>query len=244
MKKNKAGLGLLIPNKMNIDGITFYRRKGQVIGRVSQTRQKRSNTLPQFIQRQRMRHTIALWQMLKYCNPMFTERGNAYQDFASIANRLPAVFVCEERHSISFLMPGIPVSNGTLAPVNQWLGEVNGNAALLTDLKPNEWHRGEELWLYTAEQLNETTSTPRISFTKRKLKRTEMTAVDGSLALIGEEFANDMKGWALVRIVDDRCSPQTILTRCTLYKEYTTDEALQEAAKSYGGITKPPFPPR
>ena len=68
-----------------------------------------------------------------------------------------------------------------------------------------------------------------------------MTKVDGQLALVGEEFADEMKGWALVRIIDDRCSPQTIVTRCTLYQQYTTEEALQAAAKSYGGLTEPPF---
>lgn len=48
-------------------------------------------------------------------------------------------------------------------------------------------------------------------------------------------------GWALVRVIGDRCSPQTIQTRCTLYQQYMTDEALQRAAKSYGGITDKPF---
>lgn len=136
MKKKNNGMGLLIPDKMRIGGMTFYKRQGQVIGRVSNSDEKRSNTLPQFIQRQRMRHTIALWQMLKFCDTMFTERGNAYQDFASIANRLPAVFVDKRMSYVSFLMPGIPVSDGTLPPVKQWLGEVNGKAALVTDLNP------------------------------------------------------------------------------------------------------------
>jgi hypothetical protein len=53
----------------------------------------------------------------------------------------------------------------------------------------------------------------------------------------GEEFADDMKGWALVLVKGERCSPQTIVTRCTLYKQYTTAEALETAADSYGGLT-------
>ena len=61
----------------------------------------------------------------------------------------------------------------------------------------------------------------------------EMTKVN----LTGEEYADTMKGWARVRVIDDRCSPQTIITRCTLYQQYTTEEALQEAAKTYGGLT-------
>ena len=63
----------------------------------------------------------------------------------------------------------------------------------------------------------------------------------GQLALVGEEFADDMKGWALVRVNDNRCSPQAIVTRCTMYQQYTTNEALQAAAKSYGGLTDTPF---
>ena len=241
MKKKNNGMGLLIPDKMRIGGMTFYKRQGQVIGRVSNSDEKRSNTLPQFIQRQRMRHTIALWQMLKFCDTMFTERGNAYQDFASIANRLPAVFVDKRMSYVSFLMPGIPVSDGTLPPVKQWLGEVNGKAALVTDLKASEWHRGEKLWLYTAVQHLEEADTPRVRFNKRELTRRDMTTVDGHLALVGDEFADPMKGWALVRIMENRCSPQAIVTHCTLYQQYTTEEALQEAAKSYGGLTETPF---
>lgn len=50
-----------------------------------------------------------------------------------------------------------------------------------------------------------------------------------------------MKGWAIVRVAGDQCSPQTIVTRCTLYQQYMTEEALQRAAKSYGGLTETPY---
>ena len=93
VKMKKSGLGLVIPKTLRIGGVTFYQRGGQVIGRVSESREKRSNTLAQFIQRQKMRHTTALWKMLRYAEPMFTERANAYQDFASLANGLPPVYV-------------------------------------------------------------------------------------------------------------------------------------------------------
>ena len=72
----------------------------------------------------------------------------------------------------------------------------------------------------------------------REVARLDMTVVDGHLALVNEEFADEMKGWALVQVIGERCSPQTIVTRCTLYQQYTTEEALQIAAKSYGGLTK------
>ena len=134
MKKKSTGLGLIIPKKMSIGGVTFYKRQGQVIGRVSESMEKRSNTLAQFKQRQRMRHTIALWKMLRFCETMFTERGNAYQNFASLANRLPVAYVerLQMEHA-SFLMPGIPVSDGTLPTLQQELGEVNGVPVSNTD---------------------------------------------------------------------------------------------------------------
>lgn len=237
MKKNKDILGLLIPKKVSIGGMTFYKRQGKVVGRISESNERRSNTLPQFKQRQRMRHTQALWKMLKFCETMFTERGNAYQNFASLANRLPVVYVDRNQmEQASFLMPGIPVSDGSLPALQQELSEVNGVPALMTGLKHGEQYIHEKLWLYTAKQEIEG-STPRVRFSKRDVSRLNMTVVDGQLALVGEEFANDMKGWALVCVSGKQCSPQSIITRCTLYQQYTTEEALQVAAKSYGGLT-------
>ena len=240
-KKQVAGMGLLIPNKVRVGGMTFYKRQGQVIGRVSESIEKRSNTLAQFKQRQKMRHATELWKMLKFCETMFTQRENAYQNFTSLASQLPVVYVERlQMDHTSFLMPGIPVSDGTLPALQLELGEEDGLPALITDLKVGKRLFNEKLWLYTAEQKIED-PLPRVRFSKRDVSRSEMTVVDGHYALKGEEFADEMKGWALVRVLDDRCSPQTIVTRCTLYQQYTTEEALQTAAKSYGGLTEPPF---
>ena len=68
-----------------------------------------------------------------------------------------------------------------------------------------------------------------------------MIVVDGLYVLKCEEFSYDMKGWALVDVINDRCSSQTIVTNCTLYHQYTTEEALEEAAESYGGLTEEPY---
>ena len=136
----------------------------------------------------------------------------------------------------SFLMPGIPVSDGTLPAIKQELGGVDGVPALITDLRAAEWLRNEKLLFYTAEQHIEH-NMPRTRFSMREVSRLDMTVVDGHLALVNEEFADEMKGWALVLVIGERCSPQTIVTRCTLYQQYMTDEALQTAAKSYGGLT-------
>ena len=240
-KKDSAGLGMTIPKKMRIAGITFYLRNGQVVGRASSTHEKRSNTLPQFIQRQKMRHTTALWKMLRYCDVMFTERRTAYQNFASLANQLPAVFVTKRQmDQSSFLMPGIPMSDGILPMVKQELGEVNGVPALLTDLKVENRSEHAKLRLYTAVQTLEY-EMPRVRFTMREVSWWDMAVVDGCLALVGEEFADEMKGWALVKVIDDRCSSQGIVTRCMVYEQYTTEEALERAADSYGGLTETPY---
>lgn len=237
-KKDKAGLGMMIPKRMHIAGMTFYLRNGQLVGRESYTPQKRSRTLPQFIQRQKMRHTTALWKMLRYCDLMFTERRTTYQNFATLANHLPAVYVTKGlMDQASFLMPGIPMSDGILPMVKQELGEVDGVPALITDLKYGNPRFHEKLWLYTAEQEMED-PLPRVRFSKRDVSWSEMTVVDGHFVLKSEEFADEMKGWALVRVLDNHCSPQTIVTRCTLYQQYTTQEALQKAAESYGGLTE------
>ena len=37
----------------------------------------------------------------------------------------------------------------------------------------------------------------------------------------------------------ERCSSQTIVTRCTLYKQYTTEDALETAADSYARPDRP-----
>ena len=239
MKATKKGL--MFSGSFRKAGMTFYVRQGQMIGRVSHSDEKRSNTLPQFVQRQKMRHAVALWKMLRFCcnDLMFTQRKTDYQNFMSLANRLPVVYVPDTglMGQASFLMPDIPVSDGTLPTVKQDLGEVDGTPALLTNLKVEERSEHVKLRLSTAVQTIENEVLPRVRFSMREVSWWDMTVVDGRLALVGEEFADEMKGWALVKVIDNRCSPQTIVTRCTLYQQYTTDEALEKAADSYGGLS-------
>ncbi|MBQ7686162.1 MAG: hypothetical protein IJT28_02875 [Bacteroidaceae bacterium] len=239
MKKKSTNKGLLMVGSLRKSGMTFYLRQGQVVVRTAHSDQKRSMTRPQFIQRQKMRHTMALWKMLKYCDLTFTQSPTAYRNFASLANRMQAVYVPDNgvMKDASFLMPGIPVSDGTLPTVKLELGEVNGVPALLTDLKTEEWSYDDELMLYTAVQCIEL-KMPRVRFSMCKVSWDELTVVDGRYALVNEGFADEMKGWALVRVQNYRCSPQTIITRCTLYQQYTTEEALEIAADSYGGLTE------
>ena len=241
MKKESTSKGLMLIGSLRKAGVTTYMKQGKMITRVSNSDERRSNTLPQFIQRQKMRHTTALWKMLKWCEIMFTERQTAYSNFASLANRLPVVYVTKAlMDQASFLMPGIPVSDGKLPAINEQLGEVEGTPALITDLKGEAWDYQSKLLLYTAEQHIEN-NLPRVRFSMREVSWEEMSFVDGHYVLKGETFADDMKGWALVLVKGERCSPQTIVTRCTLYQQYTTEEALEKAADSYGGLTEPGF---
>lgn len=231
---------LLLGGSLKKAGVVIYQRNGQTIMRVAHSDERRSCTRGQFIQRMRMRHTTALWQSLKPCHPVFCNGKSVYARFATLSNSLPAVFVPCKGHlsGASFLMPGMPMSDGNLPTVKQWLGEANGTAALLTNLKASDLNRGEILRLYTAEQRLEG-RTPRLRFVQiRDVELSEFVEVDGHLALVDETFADEKKGWALVRIDGDRCSTQTLVTRCRLYEQYTTEEALQHAAESYGGLTE------
>jgi len=241
MNKKSTSKGLILIGSLRKAGVTTYMKQGKLITRVSRSRERRSNTLPQFIQRQRMRHTIALWKTLKFCDTMFTERQTPYLNFASLANRLPVVFIPNIglMTDASFLMPGIPMSDGKLPPIQEQLGEVDGMPALITSLKGEAWDTHTKLWLYTAEQhIEYEYRMPRVRFSMREVSWEEMTFVDGHYVLKDEVFADEMKGWALVLVNGERCSPQTIVTRCTLYQQYTTEEAMEKAAKSYGGLTK------
>lgn len=216
-------------------GFTIYEKQGKRIMRVAHNSSRpRRCTLKQFIQRQRMRHSIALWHTLSWCDTMFTEHQSAYSGFVALANRLPAVFVDKDlaKHNASFLMPDIPVSEGTLLPIKQYLDEVNGVTALITNLKKSDIRQGAELHLYTAEQKVEY-DYPRVYFEVRKVAKDELTETENGLALVGEDFSNTNKGWALVLVKGKRCSSQGIVTNCTLYQQYTTEEAMMKASESH-----------
>ena len=233
--KKRLTTGLSVIGRFPQSGVTFYEKQGKRVARSAHNK-KRPNrcTLKQFEQRQRMRHSIALWHTLSWCNPMFTEHQSAYSGFVALANRLPAVFVSDRdaSNNASMLMPDIPVSEGSLLSVKQYLGEVDGVSALITNLKKSDIRQGMELHLYTAEQKIER-DCPRVYFEVGKVTKEEMTETDNGLALVGDDFAKTNKGWALVLVKGKRCSSQGIVTRCTLYQQYTTQEAMISAAKSH-----------
>ena len=125
-KKKGTSKGMMLVGRFKKLGITLYLRQGEVVGRTATSDARKSRTIPQFVQRQKMRHTIALWKRLRFCDLLyFTQHKTAYLNFASLTNRLPVVYVLKKvMKNASFLMPGIPVSDGTLPTIQLQLGEV------------------------------------------------------------------------------------------------------------------------
>ena len=62
---------------------------------------------------------------------------------------------------------------------------------------------------------------------------------EGRLAIGGADDEN--RGWAVVIYgeKEQSASTQQVITTCRLYEQYTTDEALAQAAASYGNVEKP-----
>lgn len=199
MKIKQPSIGVEIIGKIPSLGVTKYIRNGTVVTRVSTSEGRRSNSRGQFIQRQRMRHSIALWKELSCWSPMFTEGKTAYHRFLSLANQLPVVYLPKNKDSVegSLLMPSIPVSEGSLSPVQSRLGDVDGMPALITDRKVGEVRPFEVFLLYTAEQQFQREDCPNVSFKMREVKRDEFAVVDGCLALVDNDFGSEMKGQVL-----------------------------------------------
>lgn len=233
---NRQKVALLVNGSIKTAGVTFYTRQGQTILRAAHTYQPRRNTHAQFVARQRMKHITALWQQIRWMEPGFYGGNSPYGRFCALASSLPVVFTPRNSNA-SFLMPGIPVSEGSLPAIQLRLGRVDGESALITNLQPQGLRREESLRLYTVRQ-STVGGNPMICISASDVHPGDMVPVEDGLALTGPQFGDTMCGWALVRMFDEQCSTQSVVTNCTFYRPYTTEEALQEAAKSYGGLTK------
>ena len=237
--------GLTITGRFKEAGITVYFRNGKAVARTATSMQPKRRTRKQFIARQQMLHSTHLWTFLKYAGtPMFPAQPTAYTRFLSLMRRTEVVFLPQNGplDGATMLLPEMPLSEGLLPTVKQHLGEVDGHAALLTNLTCESLRRGDKPILYTLTQ--DTRWKPMVYFTRREVLPNEMTETADGLALISDEFADEMKGWALVLTHGERCSTQTAVTRCTYYRQFTTEEALQTAAASYGGLTADTWPPQ
>lgn len=231
--------GLTITGRLKESGITMYLRNGKTVARPATSWQPKRRTRKQFIARQQMLHSTRPWSLLKWAGePLFPAQPTSYARFLSLMHRTEVVFLPQNGFldSATMLLPDMPLSEGPLPTVKQHLGEVEGSTALITNLTRGSLCRGDKLILYTLTQ--DITSKPQVHFKRREVMPDEMTETADGLALISDEFADDMKGWALIHMRGERCSTQTAVTRCTYYKQFTTEEALQDAAASFGGLTE------
>ena len=235
MKNNKI-VGLTLNGSLKKAGVTFYSKEGQTIMRVARSRQPQRRTREQFVVRQRMRHAVALWRPLKWAGEPLLD----YRRFLSLMRRVPVVFLTEEQHSggVTLLLPGMPMSDGVLPVVDQWLGTVADTAALLVEPSSLEWQRGDKLLLYRVQQTLRL-GIPRVEVSRREVVPSELVEDGDRVALVDESFSDTLSGWALVHVRGGRCSSQGVVTRCTFYRQFTTEEALLAAAESYGGLTSP-----
>ena len=73
----------------------------------------------------------------------------------------------------------------------------------------------------------------------RGLRNWQFYSHEGRLAIGGADDENT--GWAVVLFgeKEQSASTQRVVTTCRLYEQYTTDEALAQAAESYGNVEKP-----
>ena len=235
----KTVQGLKITGRLEKSGLTVYIRNGEQVTRTATSNQPKRRTRKQFIARQQMLHSTRLWTFLKYAGtPMFPAQPTAYTRFLSLMHRTEVVFLPQRGRldGATILLPDMPLSEGLMPTVKQHLDEIDGRMALITNLTHESLHRGDKMILYTLSQSIQ--GTPRVHFTRREVMPDELTETAEGLALVSDEFADNMKGWALVLTHGERCSTQTAVTRCTYYKQFTTEEALQEAAASYGGLTR------
>ena len=246
---------LNIVGRLKKAGLSFYERGGKVIVRSAQSHQPRRMSRKQFALRQRMTHNNALWRALDKKKKTFFEGGSSpCHRFRSINTDCPAVYLTKymRLNNCSLLLPNMVLSDGPLQPINYQLGDVDGQPALLTDMTPRDAKKGE-LLLYVLEQrvypqqvgpelfqlgIYVETLTPADFVTVPSTLLTPYKSPSGTLALLGERFADPMQGFGIVRVKEGHASPQRAVTNCTYYKQYTTEEALQAAAQSYGGLTE------
>jgi len=223
---------------------TFYSRNGVKFARPRHIQQPRRLSRSQLAQREQLAHNNAVWRVLKSAKEVHFEGGaGPYYRFMSVNTVAPPVYLTKQQitHDFTLLLPETVVSDGPLRPLSYRLGELEGMPSLLTDLSVKDAVKGR-LLLYTLHQVflihqQDEDDMPRLKVEMEEVDSTAITEVDGCVALKGERFADSMAGFALVHVVDGHVAQQRIVTNCNYYEWFTTEEALQEAAKSYGGLT-------
>ena len=237
-----------------VGGLTTFVKHGKKYVRKASSHQPRRLTRKQLALREQLGHNNALWRALKKTKYTFFEGADtAYNRFMAINRESPIPYLLKRQYHSrnALLLPNMFISDGPLQPINYQLDEVNGQPALFTDLTKQSAHKGtlllyvlkqevfpfyEDEDLFRLEIMVETITPDQFTLVPSTLL-TPFKDVNGTLALVGERFGDPMMGFGLVRVEDGHASTQRVVTRCTYYERYTTEEAIQAAAKSYGGFT-------
>lgn len=208
----------------------------------------------QLAMRERQSHNNVLWRALKETKQVYIEGGkDAYHRFMALNTECPIPYIpklqCHSGNAL--LLPNMVLSEGPVKTINYQFDEVDGRPALLTDLTKTEAKKGT-LLLYVLQQqihsyngwpddfrlkIKVETITPDMFTVVPSTLLTLRQSTNGCLALVDDRFADPMLGFGLVHIINGHVSTQHVITRCTYYERYTTEEALQAAAKSYKGLT-------
>lgn len=281
-KNNTLGFTGRIPGA----GVTFFRRGGKTYARVSTRTAPNMQSVKQFINRERMRHSIALWHCFYSSDkPLMETSGSltAYNAFLRANSALPTVYLTKQQavQGAALLMPGMVVSEGRLPAVEYGFAQLAGGERvvltnLLTGIDESETQElaigcnddlrqllcsssrnpqlipGDKVRFYRFEQqLKDDCPTVTITCCEMaldndprqnpELRDWRFYSHEGRLAIGGADDEN--MGWAVVLYSDkeQRASTQQVLTTCRLYEQYTTDEALQRAAESYGNVEQADF---
>lgn len=228
-----------------LGGMTFYQKNGKTFTRPKHIHQPRSLSRSQLAQREKQSHNNNLWAVLKNAEELHFEGGTGpYYRFMSVNRFSPTIYLTKQqlRNNFTLLLPETVVSDGPLPPIEYHLGDLGGTPALLTNLSAKEAKKGM-LLLYTLHQRilvyqDEEYNMPWMEIEVEEVDLSKAaTNAEGCVVLTDERFADTMKGFALVRVIDGHASHQRIVTHCTYYERFTTEEALQAAAKSYRGLT-------
>ena len=229
-------------------------RYGETFLRPKHIRQTRRLSRKQLLLRERQSHNNALWRALEATKMVFIEGGKApYYRFMALNLFSPVPYLQKQQYHSgnALLLPDMVVSDGPLPPISYQLGDVDGQPTLLTDLTKKDLQKDTFLLYVLKQRVTPWQSDSdlfQLSIKVEPLTPDDFTNVPstllspfknihGTLSLVGERYADPMLGFALVHIKDGHASPQRVVTNCTYYERYTTEEALQAAAKSYGGLT-------
>lgn len=267
-------------------GVTFFRRGEKTYARTSTRTAPKKQSVKQFMYREKMRHSIALWHRFYVpYKPLMETSGNmtAYNAFLRANSVLPTVFLTKHQavQGAALLMPGMVVSEGRLPEVEYDFAVLpTDERVVLTNLLTGiEEETTQELTIGCNDDLRQLLCSrqrnPQLMpsdivrfyrFEQQlqndcptvKVNCCEMTldndprqnpalrdwqfySHEGRLAIGGANDENT--GWAVVLFgkKEQSASTQQVLTTCQLYQQYTTNEALAQAAESYGNVEKPCF---